>query len=337
MRSFIVGGAGFIGSHLVDKLVEHGPVTVYDNLSVGKREFIAQHLQSGAAALVVGDALDLSALTEAIKGHDVVFHLAANPEARWGLERTRLDLEQGTIATYNVLEAMRLANVRDIVFSSSGTVYGDTDQPCREEDLGRLPISLYGASKFAGEALIAAFAECFGLQGLIFRFGNVVGPRGTHGAALDFLRKLRDARTHLEVLGDGRQAKPYLHVTDCVSGLLYGYRHGLDPSPTTMGGTLRNHPLMEPPREPRPRVPRIFNLSPPDFTSVRRIAEMCVAASPYPQAEIRYTGGERGWPGDVPQSRIVPDKLAGIGFRVRYTSDDAVQLAVNALAKEVFG
>ncbi|HKQ69216.1 MAG TPA: NAD-dependent epimerase/dehydratase family protein, partial [Polyangiaceae bacterium] len=160
MHSFIVGGAGFIGSHLADKLVAEGPVTLYDNLSIGKTEFVKDHLASGAAKLVEGDALDLAKLTEAIKGHDVVFHLAANPEARWGLERTRLDLEQGTIATYNVLEAMRLTGVKHIVFSSSGTVYGDTVEPCGEEDLGRLPISLYGASKFAGEALISAYAEC---------------------------------------------------------------------------------------------------------------------------------------------------------------------------------
>jgi UDP-glucose 4-epimerase len=337
MRSFIVGGAGFIGSHLTDKLVEQGPVTLYDNLSIGKPEFVSGHLASGAATLVQSDALDLAALTKAIAGHDVVFHLAANPEARWGLERTRLDLEQGTIATYNVLEAMRLSGVKKIVFSSSGTVYGDTAEPCGELDLGRLPISLYGASKFAGEALIAAYAECFGIHGWIFRFGNVVGPRGTHGAALDFLKKLRDARTYLEVLGDGRQAKPYLHVTDCVAGLLYGLRHGGATSAVTPGGTLRNPgDVAAAAASARARV-QIFNLSPPDFTSVRKIAELCVAASPYPTADIRYTGGERGWPGDVPQSRLKPDKLAAIGFRVRYTSDEAVQMAVNALVKEVFG
>src|SRR6185503_9175748 len=136
MRSFIVGGAGFIGSHLADKLVEDGPVTLYDNLSVGKTDFVAEHLRSGAATLVHKDALDLAALTEAIAGHDIVFHLAANPETRWGLERTRLDLEQGTIATYNVLEAMRLSGVRNVVFASSGTVYGDIAEPCGELDLG---------------------------------------------------------------------------------------------------------------------------------------------------------------------------------------------------------
>ena len=338
MRSFIVGGAGFIGSHLTDKLVGEGPVTLYDNMSIGKEAFVREHLASGAATLVAKDALDLAALTEAMAGHDVVFHLAANPEARWGLERTRLDLEQGTIATYNVLEAMRLNGVKKIVFSSSGTVYGDTAEVCSELDLGRLPISLYGASKFACEALISAYAECFGVSACIFRFGNVVGPRGTHGAALDFLKKLRDARTYLEVLGDGRQAKPYLHVTDCVAGLLYGLRN----APALGGGPKPSSTLRSPTdltaaaTANRARVD-IFNLSPPDFTSVRRIAELCVASSPYPTAEIRYTGGDRGWPGDVPQSRLNPEKLAAIGFRVRYTSDEAVRMAVEALVKEVFG
>jgi UDP-glucose 4-epimerase len=319
MRFFVVGGAGFIGSHLTDRLVERGEVTLFDNLSVGKREFVASHLASGRAKLVTGDALDLAALTTAVAGHDVVFHLAANPEARWGLERTRLDLEQGTIATYNVLEAMRVSGVKKLVFSSSGTVYGDTAEACGEADLGSLPISLYGASKFAGEALISAYVECFGLSAWIFRFGNVVGPRGTHGAALDFLKKLRDHRTHLEVLGDGRQAKPYLHVTDCTEGMLYGLAHA------GAGATSAKDRLS------------IFNLCPPDFTSVRRIAELCVQHSPYPNAEIRYTGGDRGWPGDVPQSRLKPDKLAALGFRVRHTSDQAVGMAVAALAKEVFG
>lgn len=311
MRSFVVGGAGFIGSHMVDRLVERGPVTVYDNLSVGKRVFIEDHLASGRATLIEADALDLDRLSEAVRGHDLVVHLAANPEARWGLERTRLDLEQGTIATYNVLEAMRRAGVPKLIFSSSGTVYGDTAKVCAEGDLGELPISLYGASKFAGEALISAFVECFGLTARIYRFGNVVGPRGTHGAALDFLKKLRDKKTELEVLGDGRQSKPYLFVTDCVDGMLFG----LDRA----DGRLA-----------------ILNLAPPDATSVARIAEMCVAASPYKDAKIRYTGGDRGWPGDVPRSRMDPGKLAALGYRVSLTSDQAVQRAVEALAREVF-
>lgn len=312
MRFFVVGGAGFIGSHLVDLLVERGTVTVYDNLSVGKVEFIAKHLESGRAKLVRGDALDLDALGAAVQGHDVIFHLAANPEARWGLERTRLDLEQGTIATYNSLEAARLAGVKRFVFSSSGTVYGNTAKPCAEDDLGSLPISLYGASKFAGEALVSSYVECFKLQGFIVRFGNVVGGRGTHGAILDFCKKIKAHPDHLDVLGDGRQSKPYLHVTDCALGLLYVLDHAPDPL-------------------------NVYNLGPSDWTSVTRIAEMCVAASPHPAAKIVYSGGAQGWPGDVPTSRLNPDKLTKLGFQLRYSSDKAVEMAVNQIAREVFG
>ena len=312
MRSFVVGGAGFIGSHLVDRLVERGPVTVYDNLTVGKREFLEAPLANGKATLVKGDALDPALLTKAMAGHDVVFHLAANPEARWGLERTRLDLEQGTIATYNALEAARLNGVGKFVFASSGTVYGNVTEACGEGDLGSLPISLYGASKFAGEAMVAAYVECFGLRGFITRFGNVVGPRGTHGAILDFCKKLKAHPHYLDVLGDGRQAKPYLHVTDCASGIL----HVLDNGPDKLN---------------------VYNLAPPDGTSVRRIAELCIAASPNKSARIEYSGGTQGWPGDVPLSRIKPDKLAALGFKVRFTSDKAVEQAVSEVAREVFG
>ncbi|MBL9026807.1 MAG: NAD-dependent epimerase/dehydratase family protein [Myxococcales bacterium] len=312
MRSLVVGGAGFIGSHLVELLAQRGPVTVLDDLSVGRRDFIRGPLESGQAELVVGTALDLDLVARLTAGADLVVHLAANPEARWGLEDTRRDLDQGTITTYNVLEAMRRTKAPALVFSSSGTVYGENPEPCGELDLGLLPISLYGASKLASEAMISAFSECFGLRATICRFGNVVGPRGTHGAALDFFRKLEKTPAELEVLGDGSQAKPYLHVTDCAAGLLFAF----DNQKEKLG---------------------IYNLAPPDTTSVRSIAERCVAASPYPNAKIRYTGGDRGWPGDVPRSRMKPDKLAALGFRVRHTSDDAVDLAIRALAREVFG
>ena len=312
MRTLVVGGAGFIGSHLVDLLVARGPVTVFDNFSVGKREFIARHIASGAARVMEGDALDLDALVAAARDHDLVCHLAGNPEARWGLERPRLDLEQGTIATHNALEACRLAKVPRFFLSSSGTVYGDTDQPCSELDLGNLPISLYGASKFAGEALVAAYVECFGLQGYICRFGNVVGPRGTHGAILDFCKKLRAHPSYLDVLGDGNQAKPYLHVTDCAEGIV----HVLDKA---------SEPL------------NVYNLAPDGWTTVRRIAELCVAVSPKPSARIEYSGGRRGWPGDIPKSRLVSDKLARLGFRVHHSSEEAVARAAREVAAEVWG
>jgi UDP-glucose 4-epimerase len=315
LLSLVIGGCGFIGSHLVDRLVARGPVTVFDNLSVGKREFLGDHVAAGRVKLVVGDALDLDALKVAAAGHDVVFHLAANPEARWGLERTRLDLEQGTIATYNALEAARVAKVPRFVFASSGTVYGNVADPCAEGDLGHLPISLYGASKFAGEAMVAAFVECFGLEAFICRFGNVVGARGTHGAILDFCLKLKKHPEYLDVLGDGKQAKPYLHVSDCADGLLYVLDHAAASG----------------------ERPAVYNLAPPDWTSVARIAELCIAASPHKGARIEYSGGAQGWPGDVPKSRLLPDKLAALGFRVRHTSDAAVEMSVREVAREVFG
>ena len=308
----MVGGAGFIGSHLVDLLVERGPVTVYDNLSVGKTEFIADHLRTGRATLVRGDALDLDAVTEAVRGHDLVVQLEANPEARWGLERTRLDLEQGTITTYDALEAARLGEVGRFMLSSSGTVYGNTSEPCAEMDLGNLPISLYGASKLGCEGLVSAYVECFGLRGYIVRFGNVVGRRGTHGAILDFCNKLKAHPDYLDVLGDGRQSKPYLHVTDCAAGIL----HVLDHAPESLN---------------------VYNLAPPDWTSVARIAELCVAASPNARARIEYSGGTQGWRGDVPTSRLISDKLNALGFRLRHTSDQAVEMAVREVAREVFG
>lgn len=313
VRYFVIGGAGFVGSHLTDLLATRGDVTLYDNMTIGKKAFVQKHLDSGKAKLVEADALDFEELKAAMAGHDVVFHLAANPEARWGLERPRLDLEQGTIATWNALECARLNGIKEFVFSSSGTVYGNVTEPCGEGDLGTLPFSLYGASKFAGEALIASYAECFGLRGYICRFGNVVGPRGTHGAILDFCKKLKAHPDYLDVLGDGRQAKPYLHVTDCAAGILY---------------VLDNAPAAD-------KV-AIYNLAPPDITSVRRIAELCIAASPNPSARIEYSGGTQGWPGDVPLSRIKPDKLAALGFRVKNTSDKAVELAVSEIAREVF-
>ena len=308
----MVGGAGFIGSHLVERLTLRGRVTVFDNFSVGKRDFLEKALASERCTVIEADALDGDALARAAAGHDVLFHLAANPEARFGLDNPRLDLEQGTIATHNALEAARRAGVPKFVLASSGTVYGDTPEPCAEQDLGHLPISLYGASKLAGEALVSAYVECFGLQGRIFRFGNVVGPRGTHGAALDFLKKLERSPAELEVLGDGRQAKPYVYVTDCVDGILFGLDHAqakLD----------------------------VFNIAPPDVTSVSRIAELCVLVSPYPEARVRYTGGERGWRGDVPRSQLDARKLARLGFRLGRSSDEAVRAAVAALAREVFG
>lgn len=311
-KIFICGGAGFIGSNLVDLLVkEEHTITVYDNLSSGKKEFIASHLNSGAANLIIGDALNLEALTSAIKGHDLVIHLAANPDIRWALKNTKLDLEQGLLTTYNVLEAARLNNVKNFIFSSSGTVYGNITTHSSELDLGHLPVSLYGASKLAAEALISSFVECFDFKAVICRFGNVVGGRATHGAILDFCNKLKAHPNYLDVLGDGTATKPYVYVSDIVAGVWHAWTHNIE----NLG---------------------VYNISPPDAVSVRFIAERTVVNSPFPSAKIQYGEGSRGWVGDVPMYRLNADKIKGLGFNLQYTSEQAVEKSIKDIVKEVF-
>ena len=259
---------------------------------------------------MVADLLDFDSLAQHLRDCEVVFHLAANPEARWGIENTRLDLEQETLVTYNVLEVMRRNSVRQIVFASSGTVYGEVEGPVDEDHGPLFPISLYGAGKLACEALISAFVSTFGLQGWIFCFGNVLGPRGTHGAVMDFIAKLKKNPRELEILGDGQQRKPYLHVYDCVDGILYGYGHASAPL-------------------------NYFNLGPPDTTAVRKLAEFLIAEIGLEGVQLRYTGGERGWPGDVPRSSFKVDKMARLGWKTHYGSDEAAHLAIREMVAEL--
>jgi UDP-glucose 4-epimerase len=308
VRCFLTGGAGFIGSHLVDRLmVEGNQVTVYDNLSSGKKEFIEHHSGKDAFHFVEADLLNLEALTMAMKGHEVVFHLAANPDARSGTEDTYLDLKIGTIATYNVLEAMRLNGMKQLVFSSSGTVYGETPvKPIPEEYGPLLPISLYGASKLAGEGLISAYCHLFDMQAWVFRFANVIGDRATHGVIFDFINKLKRNPRELEVLGDGTQEKPYIHVDDCVDGILYGLRRSK-------------------------RQVNIFNLGCSSSTKVSTVAQMVVEEMGLRDVVIRYTGGGRGWRGDVPQYRSDNSRINQLGWSARYNSDEAVRMTVRTL------
>lgn len=309
MRYFVSGGAGFIGSHLVDRLISMGEVTVYDNLSLGKKEFIRHHLNKNNLHFIQADLLELDTLKKAMKDHDVVFHMAANSDARAGIEDTGLDLRLGTIATYNVLEAMRVNGVKKIVFASSSTVHGETPVKPITEDYGpQQPISLYGASKLAGEGLITAFCHLFGMQAWIFRFANVVGGRATHGVVLDFISKLKQNKKELEILGDGRQQKPYIHVKDCVDGFLYGFQHSSD------------------------RV-NVFNLGAPSATSVSTIAKILVEEMGLSGVRFKYTGGERGWPGDVPQVRYDTSKMERLGWKPKYTSDEAVRQGI----KDILG
>ena len=219
----VTGGAGFIGSHLVDALVEQGKkVRVIDNFSSGREEFLSHHLDGGSVEIFNEDMLDREAIMSAMEGIDTVHHMAANPDIRLGTEVTDTDLKQGTLATYNVLEAMRLNGVARISFASSSAVYGEASVMPTPESYGPvMPISLYGASKLASEALITAWVGTFGAKGFIHRFANIVGPRGTHGVIFDFIHKLKSDPSRLEVLGDGNQEKSYMSAHDCVRSMLH--------------------------------------------------------------------------------------------------------------------
>lgn len=279
-------------------------VTVYDNFSSGRIEHIGKHIGKPTFTVAEGDLLDLETLRQAMAGCDTIFHLAANPDARLGIEKTDLDLNLETIATYNVLESMRLNGIRPIIFSCSGTVYGESSgRPLSEQHGPLLPTSLYGAGKLACEGLLSAFCHTFGMQAWIFRLANIVGSRTTHGVIFDFVNKLRLNPKALEILGDGAQRKPYLHVQDCVDAILHGQRNSHE------------------------RV-NIFNVSCRTTTDVNTIARMTTTAMGLKDVEFRYTGGDRGWPGDVPRVDLSVDRLATLGWMASSTSDQAVSKAI---------
>ena len=313
MRALVTGGAGFIGSHLIDRLVARGDhVVVLDNLSSGNLDFIQGHLDSGDAVLVNGDLRSLDDVKQAMAMDiDCVYHLAANPDIRLGTRVTDTDLNQGTVATYNVVEAMRLAGVKKIAFASSSVVYGENaPMPTPENHGPCMPISLYGASKQAGEGLISSWVGTFGLQAWIFRFANVVGARGTHGVIFDFIHKLKNDPTRLEVLGNGLQEKSYMEVGDCVDAILH-----------VMATT--DEPL------------NLFNLGSHDTASVRRIAEIVVEVTGCADARIEYTGGDRGWAGDIPRARLAIERMVDSGFDVRMNSEDAIRHTATCLLEEI--
>ena len=312
MKILITGGAGFVGSNLAERLLADGHrVTVFDDLSAGSLEFVRDCSKSQDFCFIQGDLLDPDAIRNAVRGQDVVFHLAANSDIEKGRQESDRDLRLGTLATFNTLDAMRDRGVRQLVFSSSSVVYGEPSVIPTPEDYGPLfPISLYGASKLACEGLISAFAHNYGIQSWIFRFANICGRHGTHGAIVDFIKKLRANPKRLEVLGDGRQAKPNLHVSECVDGIVYGWTHA------------------------REQV-NYFNLGCEGATSADDIAAYVIAALGLRDVEIVHTGGSRGWPGDVPQVRLDCSRMERLGWRARLTSNQAVERACHELAAEL--
>jgi len=310
---FVTGGAGFIASNLVDALIERGhSVVAYDNFSTGQQRFLEQARTSSRFKLITGDLLDADSVTRAMSGCDVVCHLGANADVRFGTEHPRKDLEQNTIATFNVLEAMRRSGTRTILYASGSGVYGDLGELEVAEHHGPLvPISTYGASKLAGEALISSYCHMFDFTGRAFRFGNVVGPRQTHGVGFDFLRKLMKDRHKLEILGDGTQSKSYIHVRDIVEAVLLSAER------------------------PSERF-AVYNVA-SDYitvTEIARLAAECAGLDPR-EVKFEYTGGSRGWKGDVPIVRLNTDRIRGLGWVCRMNSREALRDSMKAMLADL--
>jgi UDP-glucose 4-epimerase len=300
MKAFITGCAGFIGSHLADRLLAGGSDVVgFDDFSSGQRRFLEGALRNPSFRLVEGDLLDAEALTNAMRGRDCVFHLAANADVRRGTEQPRKDLEQNTIATHNVLESMRATGVRKIAFTSTGSVYGEAAViPTPEDAPFPIQTSLYGASKLACEGLIGAYCEGFGLQAWIFRLVSILGERYSHGHVFDFYRQLRSDPTHLGVLGNGRQRKSYLYVQDCVDGVLLALSRA--------GGKVN-----------------VFNLGVDSYCEVREsIGWICAQLGVKPR--ITYSDSERGWVGDNPFIYLETKRIRELGWRPRLNIEQGV-------------
>jgi UDP-glucose 4-epimerase len=308
-KVLITGGAGFIGSTLADRLSSEGiGVVIYDDLSRGRREFIASACARPGVEFVQGDVLDEESVRRSLVGCDTVFHLAANADVRHGLDHPRVDLEQNTIATSVVLEAMRGAGVRRIAFASTGSVYGEPDVfPTPETCPFPVQTSLYGASKLAGEGLIQAYAHGYGFVGVIFRFVSILGERYTHGHVFDFCRSLRQDPTRLRVLGDGRQEKSYLYVGDCVSAM----KLAMD-QPLEAGATAA------------------YNLG-TDETILVDDSIATIAARLGVTPELEYTGGVRGWIGDSPLIHLDCERIRSLGWRPTLAIRDAIRLTVDWL------
>lgn len=304
MKYFVTGGAGFIGSHLANSLIKKGQVIVYDNLSSGSKDFISQHLKKSSFRFIKGDLLDKKFLNKAIKNSNFVFHLAANPDIQSSVAKPDLDFQQGTVATFNLLEAMRRNKIKKIAFSSSSTVFGEPKIMPTLENYGPLfPISTYGASKLACEGLITAYCHLYDFQAWVFRFANVVGPRLTHGAIYDFIEKLKKDKNKLEVLGNGQQEKSYIHTKDCIESMLFCISHGKEKF-------------------------NLFNLGTEDQIKVKEIAKILLQEMGLSKTKIIYTGGKRGWEGDVPRMLLDITKIKKLGWRPKYNSREAVIQAI---------
>lgn len=315
-RFLVVGGAGFIGGHFTDFLLADQrveAVTVYDNFSSGRRWHLAAHESDPRLTIVEADVKDLAALVDAASGHEVVIHLASNPDIARAATEPSVDFDEGTLLTHHVLEAARIAGVHTFLYASGSGVYGDLGTIEAEEDHGPLiPISTYGASKLAGEAMIASYCHMFGLRGRAFRFGNVVGPRQTHGVGFDFVRRLLQEPDHLPILGDGQQSKSYLYISDVIEAVLTA---------------LRNED----------RAYHVYNVATGDYITVTEIADLSIECVGLQRGAVRleYTGGDRGWKGDVPIVRLNSDRIRALGWANKRMSRESLRDSMLAMIPDV--
>ncbi len=310
MKYMVVGGAGFIGSHVVKRLLleEIGAeVFVYDNFSSGKEAHLREVLDKPQLHIVKGDIKELDTLIKAMEGTDVVYSLASNPDIAKAVSQPDIDFWEGTYLINNILEAMRRVGVKNLIYASGSGVYGDVGATVTDEDFSpMLPSSTYGASKLACEALICSYCKMFDMHAAAFRFANVVGPNQTHGVGFDFLKKLAANPGVLEILGDGTQSKSYIYIEDVVDALrmvekeaLHGYGY--------------------------------YNVATLDHITVTQIADLTVKVMGLQNVEYRYTGGDRGWKGDVPVVRLDSGKIRKLGWRNQYTTKQAMEMSLRAM------
>lgn len=311
-RYFITGGAGFIGSHLVERLLStsDATITVFDNFLTGTENHLEKVRDNPRLTVIRGDIREPELLTKSIAGHDIVYHFASNADIAQAVVNPDIDFDNGTMLCRNVLEAMRKTGVRRIRFTSGSGVYGEIPPtPIAEDWPTMIPVSTYGAGKLAAEALISAYCHMFDFEGTVFRFANVVGPRQTHGVGYDFVRKLRANPQKLLILGDGQQSKPYIHVFDVLDAfaLLEQERRG--------------------PYE-------YFNVGTTDHITVREIADIVVREMNLSNVTYEFTGGARGWKGDVPVYRLNTSKIRARGWASKYSSEGAVTDAIRSMIRE---
>lgn len=314
MKYFLVGGAGFIGSHFTDALLANPQtqqVTIYDNFSSGREWHYQHHMNDPRFSVIRGDVENHGRLTSSMIGHEVVIHLASNPDIAKAAIQPDIDFWQGTTLTHYVVEAMRISGAERLLYASGSGVYGDLGEEEAQEDRGPLlPVSTYGASKLAGEALINSYCHMLGLTACCFRFGNVVGPRQTHGVGFDFAKKLLKNSQELSILGNGTQSKSYIHVYDVVRAVLLANEKSTLPY-------------------------QVYNVATGDYITVHEIALLTAECLGLSEVNLRYSGGDRGWKGDVPIVRLNTDRIKSLGWTCQRTTKEALKESILAMLPDL--